>query len=492
MAGKLPNIVLIVMDTAGAKHLSLYGYRRETTPHLARLAEKSTVYTRCFAPGCWTTPSHGSLFTGLYPAQHGAYEGRYLLYDKIQHLVPALKMAGYRTYGISSNFLVAPATGMCLGFDYFVDFSSGFLNLFGKKAGNAFENEFSLLLSEKNALNMKDKLNITLKYILETGSYRNVLNKTLMGFKTRIRNLMEIKFRLSPLGYSARYTEKTIKLAKKIIRNYHNTNNKPFLLFINFIESHQYYRPPSKYRNFSNKKDEQRHEIGKFYSLNDSRYITNQIKVYHDLYDDEIYYLDNVIYRIWSFFKEKNLLKNTIFIITSDHGEHFGEKGHYGHELSLYNELIWVPLIIRFPEGLVPKGVNDRLVSLNDLYSTLLDLANLPLPRPDTSVSLLDGQVREVVLSQIVNPGIWKRSLQSKREKYSLSPKFSPPVFAAITAKGKKIIENQDGSLEIYDFIKDPDENHDLTAEMPPETVENLRHFMNIYKKESGFYEVSK
>jgi arylsulfatase A-like enzyme len=132
MTTKPPNIILIVMDTAGAKHLSLYGYGRSTTPRLERLAEQGTVYRRCYAPGCWTTPSHGSLFTGLYPAQHGAYEGHYLLYDNVQHLVSVLKMLGYRTYGISSNYLVAPASGMCRGFDHFVDFGAGFFNLFGQ------------------------------------------------------------------------------------------------------------------------------------------------------------------------------------------------------------------------------------------------------------------------------------------------------------------------------------------------------------------------
>ncbi len=122
MKSKLPNIVLIVLDTLGAKHMSLYGYHRKNTPNLERLAEEFTVYTRCFAPSCWTIPSHASIFTGLYPSQHGAYDGKFTLNDNVQHLVPVLKGMGYRTMGISSNGLISPDSGICRGFDYYKDF----------------------------------------------------------------------------------------------------------------------------------------------------------------------------------------------------------------------------------------------------------------------------------------------------------------------------------------------------------------------------------
>ena len=67
------------------------------------------------------------MFTGLYPSQHGAFEGRLFLSQNIQHLVSALKMKGYRTFGISSNGLVSPASGLCRDFDFFKDFTSAYL-----------------------------------------------------------------------------------------------------------------------------------------------------------------------------------------------------------------------------------------------------------------------------------------------------------------------------------------------------------------------------
>jgi arylsulfatase A-like enzyme len=110
MSPKPPNIILIVLDTVGAKHLSLYGYQRPTTPNLERIAAECSVYSRCFAPACWTVPSHASMFTGLYPSQHGAFESRFLLRDNLPHLVPILKAQGYTTIGISTNSLVSPAS----------------------------------------------------------------------------------------------------------------------------------------------------------------------------------------------------------------------------------------------------------------------------------------------------------------------------------------------------------------------------------------------
>ncbi|MBW2135836.1 MAG: sulfatase-like hydrolase/transferase, partial [Deltaproteobacteria bacterium] len=70
MSNNLPNIIMIVMDTVGAKHMSLYGYHRRTTPNLEEIAKESTFYSRCYAPGNWTLSSHASLFTGLYPSEH--------------------------------------------------------------------------------------------------------------------------------------------------------------------------------------------------------------------------------------------------------------------------------------------------------------------------------------------------------------------------------------------------------------------------------------
>jgi arylsulfatase A-like enzyme len=70
---RLPDVVLITLDTTRVDHLSCYGYVRATSPRLDRLATEAVRYTRAWSTSSWTLPAHASLFTGLYPAQHGAH-----------------------------------------------------------------------------------------------------------------------------------------------------------------------------------------------------------------------------------------------------------------------------------------------------------------------------------------------------------------------------------------------------------------------------------
>ena len=107
MPKDLPNIILIICDTLSAKHMSLYAYERRTTPNLERLVEEGfTVYTRCFAPAPWTNPSHASLFTGLYPSEHGIDGVKSQIGMNTITLPWILKEIGYKTIGISNNLLI--------------------------------------------------------------------------------------------------------------------------------------------------------------------------------------------------------------------------------------------------------------------------------------------------------------------------------------------------------------------------------------------------
>jgi arylsulfatase A-like enzyme len=489
MKKKLPNIIFIVMDTVGAKHMSLYGYPRPTTPQMERLAEASMVYDRCFAPSCWTIPSHASMFTGLYPSQHGAYEGKFSLNENIQHLVSALKMEGYRTYGISANGLVSPATGLCPDFDYFKDFGAHDYNVawICQQSSQGID-EVSAQVSQ--APSSMGKLAILVKYARETGRWSEALRKLTRSVKERTLSRLISFVRPSPSTYSSIFTERTVKLFKRTIQGNSSNGERPFFFFINFMEAHDLYRPPFKWRQFSQWNDRQINPMMQFYHLYSDANTQRLLQIYENLYDDELYYLDNIIGQIWNICSELQLDDETALIITSDHGEHFGEKGRYQHILSLYNELIWVPLIIRFPGYLSQKGVDGRLVSLTDIYSTILDLVQSPLPRPITSLSLLDNPARQEAVSHLVYPELWKSPLKAKQEICEKKGShFSPPVFSLLTAGGMKAIENRDRSLQVFDLRKDLEEDHDLSATMPPEALENFRNIIEVFKEEVGFNE---
>ncbi|MGQ9688166.1 MAG: sulfatase-like hydrolase/transferase [Desulfobaccales bacterium] len=487
MKKKLPHIILIVLDTVGAKHLSLYGYERPTSPQLERLAQDCTVYSRCLAPACWTVPPHASLFTGLYPSQHGAFEGRFVPWDNLPHLVPMLKASGYATFGISTNSLVSPAAGLCPGFDEFHDLGSeDFSRIMGGLQGlppHAFPPRETLACRLRQVFTPKKALRELAGHLWDTGRLDEVLQTSWRLARTQAAKWLKPR----PLDNTTPFTRKSVRLIKNIVQR-RASQEKPFFLFVNFLQAHQNYCPPWRWRRFSRLSDRAFVSPQKFYFHPDSPELAETVATYANLYDDEILFLDLVLGDLWDFLTSTPVFPDTLFIITADHGEHFGEKGHYTHILSLYQELLWVPLIVRFPRSLAGPGPDRRLVSLNDLYATILDAADSPLPRPETSFSLLAPPRREVAVSQCVQPEMWQPYIAARQAAWkSRCRTFSPPVFAVTTAGGLKIIENQDGSMEVYDLNRRWLEEQDLAPTLPGEVIENYRHFLEDLKAETGF-----
>lgn len=491
MTKKLPNIILLVLDTVGAKHLSLYHYHRPTTPNLERISHDSTVYTRCFAPAGWTVPSHASMFTGLYPSQHGAFENRYLLRDNLPHLVPILKASGYRTLGISTNSLVSPASGLCQGFDEFHDL--GFKDYSRIRAGLEGRDPQKHAASEtlaarlRAAVSAPNAANTIIRYLRETGQGGEVLQTSWKMATKQVAKWL----RPRPIDNTTPYTRKTVGLIRNILQR-QSSADSPFFLFVNILQAHQNYCPPWRWRRFSRWHDRAAASPQKFYFQKSYPALARLVATYQNLYDDELRYLDCVIGRLWELFASAFLFEDTVVIITSDHGEHFGERGHYTHILSLYNELIWVPLIMRLPRGLTRPGVDGRLVSLNDLYATILDLVDSPLPRPETSFSLVAPPQRKLAIAQCVYPEMWQTFLESKQaNSQARGETFSPPVFAVITDRGLKLIESRDGGLEIYDLKEGLIENQDLAPTLSSEVLGHYRQLLEALKAETGFQEAT-
>jgi len=145
-----PNILLVTLDTTRADHLSVYGYPRETTPHLEALARDAILYERAHSTSTWTLPSHASLFTGKLPTSHGARydpEGPLVLSEAIGEgtgirarglapgettLAARLRDAGYATAGFAGGPWLLDAFGLSAGFEHWDD--EGILGTNGRTA----------------------------------------------------------------------------------------------------------------------------------------------------------------------------------------------------------------------------------------------------------------------------------------------------------------------------------------------------------------------
>ena len=116
-----PNVVLISMDTTRSDHCSVYGYARDTTPNLRRIAEQGARFDLTYAPTSTTGPSHASLFTSLYPMEHGVTKNGLSLDEGLTTLAEHLQKNGYQTAAVVSSFVLDKKFGFDQGFDSYDD-----------------------------------------------------------------------------------------------------------------------------------------------------------------------------------------------------------------------------------------------------------------------------------------------------------------------------------------------------------------------------------
>ncbi len=115
-----PSVILISLDTLRAGHMSVYGYQRETTPYLEKLARESLVFDQAFASSCWTLIAHVSMLTGLYPNQHGVTDRDLAISPEAPLLAERLQERGYQTFGFYKPGFIGEEYGHQRGFDVFV------------------------------------------------------------------------------------------------------------------------------------------------------------------------------------------------------------------------------------------------------------------------------------------------------------------------------------------------------------------------------------
>jgi arylsulfatase A-like enzyme len=446
MTMKLPHIILIVMDTVAAKHCSLYGRERVTTPGLARFASDAVVYRHCFAPAAWTLPSHISLFTGLLPSQHGGNNMDFIYPGQYYTLPEVLKESGYTTLAISSNLFISRQTKLNFGFDEFYSMQS----LYNTERYCSMR-ETIKALKPKNQNNLKEA-----GLIIQQSLNRKYLLYPLKHAMDRIYR----KYWGDVGKYSSPATTRTFRLAQKILKK---NQNSPVFLFINVMEAHSKFNPPRRFLTALDRKQLKKSPLNQMWP--DDLYfkpfdLPYEQELFRKLYDLEITYLDEMLADFIDFLRIEGLQDDTLLIITADHGESLGEHGIWGHIFGLFNELIHVPLLIKYPRSFGLKGDQTQLVQLHDLFATLVEVSRAPYPVPLTSVSLL-SQRRPRAFAEHVDLSLPLAGMMRVQRNFPRQ-EFMQPCRCVINDELFKLIEWADGSLGLYDLKTDYGEERNL------------------------------
>ncbi len=325
-----PNVLLLVLDAARRDAFEPYGAPPGASPAIAQLADRGAALPEVYSTAPWTVPSHSSFFCGLMPRAAGltkvpspAAAKQLLAPHRSRFLSEVLRGAGYATVGVSTNPWVSAHSGLDAGFD-----------------------ELKLIRTERSAGMESDRPRAKARWLLEASRGR---------------------------------VDDGARQAEQVLHGWlTDRGDRPFFGFVNLTEGHFPYLPPRPYGGLSMAgRGRAAREARRYYTLDSVYRVCGRALDVPDatlerarrLYAGAIRYMDDWIARLLERLDALRILDETLVIVTSDHGENFGEDHLIGHMLSLDNRLIHVPF--------VAAGPGAEKVTLNSLAAVPARIADV-------------------------------------------------------------------------------------------------------------------
>jgi arylsulfatase A-like enzyme len=445
----LPNIIIVVFDALSAKHVSTYGYHRDTTPNLTRFAEKATVFHRHYAGGNFTTPGTASLLTGTYPWSHGGY-----------HLFGTMKDA-YKEKNIFS----------LLSKDYFTcaftrnAFARGLINQLGRSVDqfprvdehSLFSGMYLHLLFPKDE-NVAHWGEMNLRGFGSENDASPFLSSMINHWITSRVNKESQKFKdLFPRGLPMNLNGQFFILEDAIdwMIEAFSSAPKPFLGYFHLFPPHFPYRTRQEFNAIF---DDGWQPIPKpphfFTEGHSDEFLATEWRYY----DEYIAYADAEFGRLIAELEHRELLENTFLAFTSDHGEMF-ERGIFQHTTpTLYEPIVHIPLLLHKPKQSERVDVFSP-TSCVDLVPTFLFGIDQSIP------DWCEGQVLPIFDEN--GSGIDDHNIYAIEAKSN--PKNAPLIMATVSLikDTHKIVsykgyEGLEDTYEVYDLERDPEEMEDI------------------------------
>ena len=394
-----PNVLLIILDTVRAASVSLHGYGQPTTPALQALGAEGTVFDRAISASPWTLPSHGSIFTGR-DADVLNTSWRVPLDTVSPTIAELFRSRGYATAGFVANtYYTGYDSGLNRGFIRYEDYRT------------------------------------TFKQIVRSSTFAQVQLVAELGGSRSWRQawLALKKFNLTSPVMPASHRKNGAMVTDDFLAWQAKSGGRPFFAFVNYFDAHEAYAPPAEY---------------------DSLFAVPTRK--QRRYEGAIRYLDDQLRRMFDTLRVRGVLDQTIVVVTSDHGEHFGEHGRWGHGNTMFMELLHVPLVVRYPAR-VPPGVRvDQPVALRDLGATLVDLSGM------TGASFPGTSLSRAWSGSVVTPE--QESIASSLSSYEDAwlPLARQRTMQSIVVGDWHWIKAIDGAEFLFDWRRDPGERRNV------------------------------
>ncbi len=475
-----PDIILILLDTLRVDRLSCYGYSRKTTPHIDTFAEQSTLFERAISPAQWTIPAHASIFSGEYPSTHGTHQ----IYDKHSKdhvtLAEYLQRAGYTTVGFCNNPLLGVVEN---------ELDRGFAEFYNY--GGVFPERPDISESRPRLWGQ------TFQRI---GRRLNRLNQPIQDIVTHNDFLLGVMLHPLIVPFWQRYinfkgnTRQSIgDMVGYLKTRRRKEKDRPLFAFLNLMETHLPYGPPTRFiRKFAPyyHYNRQARNFMQSYNCETYRWITPiteaftelEDRVLNDMYDAEVAYEDHLLRQLLEYLEDPEILEQTMVIIMADHGEGVNHHDYVGHSLVTYNDLVHVPLIIRYPPS-YPAGKRIHSpVSSRRVFHTALQAAGIP---PTTSSEQALDEINTLSLQNALNgadpeqgiafteafPPATLLALMESRAPEDIATFRCRATRRAIMAetltKDYKLITVDNQPEELFNIQSDPAETHNLIQQHP-------------------------
>lgn len=432
--GDPPNVVLVSLDTQRADRTGCYGYPRGTTPGLDRFARNAVQLRAATSHASTTGPSHMSLFTSLYPTMHGVTNPTVSLDESVTTLAELFREAGYTTEALTNGGYIRAELGFHQGFDAYRD----------------------------------------QPYLM------------------------------------ARETGRAADMVDRAIESLERMRRRPFVLFLHSYEVHVPYCPVEPFADLFDDPsyagrlddcirtadvDRLNHGCLSCEELTEENLGTDppdaqDIAHVNDLYDAGVRQLDHEIERLLRRVDELGLRENTLVLFFADHGEDLGDHDDLArHGRSLYEEIVNVPLLMRFPGELEPRVVDEAL-PLVDVLPTIVELLRLaPLDafQGRSFLPLLRGEAAAPDASSLYSENFRHgRAIRIalRKGRYKVIRTRSEEVLGEGLDWDSVRLRGMRPRVELYDLERDPREQRDL-APSDPRAAELRRELDAFFDEQS-------